>query len=31
MENGDFVIKNGAECNILVPGGKWIIRIALAE
>jgi hypothetical protein len=31
MENRDFVIKNGAERNILVPGGKRIMQMALAE
>jgi len=26
-----FVIENGAEQNILVPGGKWIMWMVLAE
>jgi hypothetical protein len=31
MENRDFVVKNSAEQNILLPGGEWIMWMALAE
>jgi hypothetical protein len=31
MENRNFVIENGAKQNILVPGGKRIMWMALAE